>query len=210
MAPAVRPLCLYAVVPGDEAPVLAARRRFSVLACGGTAALFGRSAGGLDPARAAVRHDRIVRLALANCSSVVPFRLGTELASTDELRAVVQLNAADLAEQLARFRGRVEMGLKVRLAAVAGEEALRWPAGLDRVRALAPEASGRRERFGQSPQGKYFEGCYLIERSAVDEFWQAVEGIRDLAPGLPLLGSGPWAPYSFCDAPLRRAAGEPV
>jgi hypothetical protein len=128
-----------------------------------------------------------------------------DFGSEAELRATLRLNAAQLAEQLVRFRGRIEMGLKVRIPAPTAEQPLRLPSGLDRIRALAPEPVDRWERLGRSPQGNIFEGCYLVARRATEDFWQAVEGIRRTAPELPLLGSGPWAPYSFCDTPLQRA-----
>jgi gas vesicle protein GvpL/GvpF len=201
---AARSLRLYAVVPAEDARALAGRRGFSVLACGTVAALFGWPPD-RDPVALACRYDRIVRLAFATCSSVVPFRLGVDLGSEGELRDVMSRNASALAAQLGRFRGRVEMGLKAGLSAPAAGRPLGLPAGLDRVRALAPAAADRRERMGPGAHGRIFEGCYLISRRAVEDFWRAVEGIRRRAPDLPLLGSGPWAAYSFCDAPLRGA-----
>ncbi|MDD5309188.1 MAG: GvpL/GvpF family gas vesicle protein, partial [Deltaproteobacteria bacterium] len=156
-----------------------------------------------DEVRAAVWHDRVVGLAFETCSSVAPFRLGIAFASGAELEATVGLNVEELSQQLARFRGRVEMGLKVRLVAATADEPLRIPFGLDRVRALAPEEGNRSERLMHGSHGRIFEGCYLIPRQAVEDFWRALDGIRRLTPELPLLGSGPWAAYSFCDVPLR-------
>ena len=98
------------------------------------------------------------------------------------------------------------MGLKARIAAPAEDGLLRLPFGLDRVRALAPQPVDRRERLSRGRQGTTFEGGYLISRRAVDEFWRALDDIRRAVREVPLLGSGPWAPYSFCDAPLRRSA----
>jgi hypothetical protein len=207
---------LYAVVPAEEASRLPVRRSFSVHLCGPAAALFGSPRPALSGAhalRAALRHDRIVGLALAACSSVVPFRLALELASVAELDALCRLNARALAGQLARFRGRVEMGLKVRLPASPTDPSFPLPRGLDRVRGLAPEPADRYERLGFSRagegEGKLFAASYLVARHAVDDFWRATEGIRRLAPDLPLVGSGPWAAYSFCDVPLRRAGAPP-
>ena|SRR5882724_1846448 len=112
---------LYAVVPAAEAGKLPERRSISTLACGPVAALFDPlrpsrpGAPGNHAVRVALRHDRIVGLALAACSSVVPFRLGLPLGSAAELLALLDLNSRQLTDQLARFRGRVEMGLKARL-----------------------------------------------------------------------------------------------
>ena len=201
---------LYALVPAEEAFRLPSRRSFSVHTCGPATALFGRSRPGANAVLAALRHDRIVRLALARCSSVVPFRLGLEIASVADLDALFRLNSWQLAGQLARFHGRVEMGLKVGLSPSATDPSSLLPRGLDRIRGLAPEPADRCERLDFSRKGgahgKIFVANYLISRHAIDDFWQATEGIRRLAPELPLLGSGPWAAYSFCDVPLRRAA----
>jgi hypothetical protein len=197
-----RSIRLYAVVPAEEVSALKARRSFSILSCGPAAALYGHPPDHGDRVRAAFWHDRVVGLAVESCSAVVPFRLGMDFGSEAELRATVRCNASQLAEQLGRFRGRVEMGLKVRIPAPTTDQPLRLPSGLDRVRALAPQPADRWERLGRSPQGSIFEGCYLVSRRAIEDFWQAVEGIRRSAPELPLLGSGPWAPYSFCDTPL--------
>jgi hypothetical protein len=209
-------LHLFAVIPAEEALKLPSRQSFSVFASGPAAALFasprpGDSGGrpGDTAVRDALRHDRIVGLALANCSSVVPFRAGLELVSTAELAAFLRLNARPLGDQLKRFRGRVEMGLKVRLKDPAADPSSLLPCGLDRVRELAPGPADRWERLGLARQpgapGKIFNASYLISRHAVDDFWRAVDGVRRSAPELPLLGSGPWAAYSFCDVPLLRA-----
>jgi len=191
---------LYAVIPAAEVSLVRARHGLSHLAVGRIAAIFGPPLIRIEPTRAALWHDRVVGSALAVCSAVVPFRLGTDFASAAELRKMMRLNARRLAEQLARLRGRVEMGLKVRLPPPRAGTALWLPDGLDRVRALAPETADRCERLRD---GNVFEGCYLISRGAVDDFWRAVETMRRDAPGQPVLGSGPWAPYSFCDSPLQ-------
>ena len=196
-------LRLYAVVPAAEASALSMRRGFSLLNCGPVTALFGWPPDPVDPLRAALWHDRTVRLAVAKCSSVVPFRLGMDFASKAELRAAVRGKALHLAQQLERFQGRVEMGLKVRLPAATAGSSPGWPGGLDPIRALAPKPSDRCEGFSLGLDGKIFTGCYLVARGAVADFWAAVQEIHRLAPELPALGSGPWAPYSFC-APSPR------
>ena len=202
-------LSLYAVALAQEARSLetcAHALGLSVLSCGPVSALFGHPPRG-DEVDAALRHDHVVRLAFETCSSLVPFRMGITLASEAELRVTLSLNARELSQELARFTGRVEMGLKVRLASATAEEPLRLPFGLDRVRALAPEQEDRSERVARNAHGRVFEGCYLISRQAVEDFWRALDEIGRRAPELPLLGSGPWAAYSFCDVPLRCGVG---
>jgi hypothetical protein len=143
-------------------------------------------------------HDRIVGLAVARCSSVVPFRLGTDFASKAELRAAMSSHAGHFAGELERLHGRVEMGLKMRLPSTAAAGVLCGLGGLDRIRSLAPEPTDRCESFSLGLDGRVFAGCYLVARDAVADFWEAVQEIRRAAPALPTLGSGPWAPYSFC------------
>lgn len=198
---APRHVCLYAVVPAGEADgVCAGARGLRSVVCGPVAAIVGKP--GNESARAALRHDRVVGRAVEVCSSVVPFRLGVELQS-EAVQEVLQTNLQVLSSHLARFHGRVEMGLKAKLLAPAADEPLRLPFGLERVRALVPSNEDRREGLRRASAGQVFEGCYLISRQAVDAYWSAVEEIRSVLPDLPLLGSGPWAAYSFCDFALR-------
>ena len=169
--------------------------------------MIGNASHGSDE-RAALRHDRIVGRVLDACPSVVPFRVGVELRSETELLHVLEANEKQLTRHLARFRGRVEMGLKVKLATHADGELRRLLAGLGRVRALAPLEEDRREGSRRASSGHVFEGCYLIPRRAVDAFWSAAGELHRTFPDLPLLGSGPWAAYSFCDLALQPAQGE--
>ena len=196
-------LRIYAVVPGKEGNGL---RMYGVrtLRAGALAAIVGPPPGFADVARAAQWHDRVVARSLRVCSAVVPFRSGVEAGSEAGVYGLLRLNADELSGRLKRFRGRVEMGLKARVAPPTGDELLRLPFGIDRVRALAPRPGDRRERLMRGRHGTTFEGCYLISRRAVDEFWQTLDDIRRVVPDVPLLGSGPWAPYNFCDTPLRQ------
>ena len=117
---------------------------------------------------------------------------------------MLKTNGQTLGDQLRRFCGRLEMGLKARLTpeTAPGTQLLRLPFGLERIRALAPLSSDRQEKLGTGRGGTVFEGCYLIGREDIDRFWDALERIRSAVPELALLGSGPWAPYSFCDFTL--------
>lgn len=235
-----RSLAVYAVVPADEAQALGSRRRgVRVVAHGPLAAVAGDVPPGREVLsqrrprqevardatrrrlRAAGRHHRVVLAALDACSSVVPFRHGVDLPTEADVRAVLEINAALLAEHVDRFRGRVEMGLRARIAGPDGhvdaggggperlsDRALRLLFGLGRVRALAAGAAARREQTLPGVRRTDFVGCYLILRDDVDRFWAVLDEIRLLIPRLPLLGSGPWAPYSFCDFVLRLPAGD--
>lgn len=195
---------LYAVVATQDA--LANRpslRGLRLVAAGPLVAVVGKPAP--EVPRAAIRHDRAVGRALAACSSAVPFRLGIVLEPKAELPRVLEANQHTLTKYLLRFRGKVEMSLKVKLPVQPEGESQRFPFSLERLHALAPDRDSRLERVKRTPTGRIFEGCYLISRQDIDAFWAAVEALRQASPGMPVLGSGPWAPYSFCDFALRPA-----
>jgi len=190
------------------------RHQFSVVTSGPIAGVVGTFAPSSSPdetVHEALRHDRVVRLAFETYSSVVPFRFGTEFRSRADVLTLLAENTVELLEQLDRFRHRVEMGLKVRLAtATAGEPAsIRLPAGLGQVQALAEGSHDRCERVRRDRKGLCFEGCYLIPSNAVNRFWEALDALRALDPELPLLGSGPWAAYSFCHQFALREGAKP-
>jgi len=208
------PLCLYAIVPEGDARAACARiAGLGEVACGPVAALVGKRWNEAAPG-AALRHDRIVSRIVDSCSSVVPFRFEVDVRSELALHDVLEANLELLGRQLVRFRGRVEMGLKVKLSVVPAAE--RMSAGLEPVRALAPRIEDRRERLLSSATGQVFDGCYLVPSDDIEEFWSAVKEVRLLFARSPMLGSGPWAAYSFCDFPLRaapvgtRRAAEPM
>ena len=200
------PICLYALVPADDAKALGrAARGLRLVPCGPILAITGRPSR--EPElHAALRHDRIVGRALETCSSVVPFQLGVEFRSEAELRHLLEANLRSLSGHLARLAGRVEMGFKAKLAASAVPRPMRLPFDLELVHALAPRTEDRREQLEHGRTGQVFEGCYLILRQAIAAFWSAVEELRRTTTELPVLGSGPWAAYSFCDFALRPAS----
>ncbi|WP_224249739.1 GvpL/GvpF family gas vesicle protein [Hyalangium gracile] len=202
-------LGLYAVVAADQA--LAARARLRGLRWvtrGPLTAIVGKPES--ESQRAALRHDRIVGKALAACGAVVPFRLGVVLRSQEELHRVLTANEEVLCQYLARFHGRVEMALKVKLPELLAGGLSQLPFSLEGLRALAPDSQSRRESMKRTLTGQMFDGCYLISRRDVDSFWAATDQIRQAFPSLLMLGSGPWAPYSFCDFTLAPAAGDRV
>lgn len=194
------PSLLHVAVPASEG--LAAIGR----ALGARSVVSGPLAAVVGPVRregatrVALRHARIVAGALAACSSVVPFRLGIELASDREVRELLAENRAELCGRLDALTGCVEMGLKVRVATSSPGSSL-LEAALGRVRALAPPAH-RREMRRPVAGGQVLEGCYLLPRDRVEPFWAEVASLRS-ETGLPVLGTGPWPPYTFSDISLR-------
>ncbi|MBI4704457.1 MAG: GvpL/GvpF family gas vesicle protein [Deltaproteobacteria bacterium] len=200
-------LALYAVVPAGEARVLDGRGRgLRCVGRGPVAVLAGPAAGPLAGLRgAALRHDRAVGLALALCSSVVPLRLGTLARDEGQIARLLAANVGLLCAELGRLRGRVEMGLKARLALPA----LVLPPGLERVRRLAPQPEDRRESLATAGGAPVLVAAYLVRRQDIDAFWSALDELRRERPDVPLVGSGPWAAYSFCQVALRAPAAGP-
>jgi len=178
------------------------------ISCGPVAAAVGRPRR-QSTSSLARRHDRILARLLAVCTSVVPFRFGLDLDSDTEVGGLLELNLDTLCRHLERVRDRVEMGARVKLSTWSPAETLRLKSGLGPIRALAPSGDDRRERLQQVATGRMFEGCYLIGRQAVDAFWSALDESRSALADLPILGSGPWAAYSFCDFVLRPGLARP-
>ncbi|MBI3071365.1 MAG: GvpL/GvpF family gas vesicle protein [Deltaproteobacteria bacterium] len=210
------PLDLCAVIPGNEANRLCIRGCYVVLnrSSRRLAAIIGRPPDRANQTRLALWHARVVANAQKACSAVIPFRLGIFVSSESEIARLLEQNADTLDNQLRHFRGRVEMGVRavVRSSNARPSDNARTqiPVSLDRVRALAPRPEDRRERLMHGATGLIFEGCFLIPRLAAPAFWRALDDVRRDTPQLPLLGSGPWAPFSFCEAPALRLAGRSV
>ncbi len=202
------PLLLHVAVPADEATGALGR------ALGARSVVHARLAAILGPVRqegstrAALRHARIVARALETCTSVVPFRAGIEVASAQEALDLLAENRAELSARLRDLAGHVEMGLKVRIPGQRTPAAGNLEAALDRIRALAPRADHRQERRRALPGATVLEASYLVHRARIEPFWSAVAALRD-DTGLRVLGTGPWAPYSFCDLSLRAASRAP-
>ncbi len=205
-AAAHRLVCVFAVVPAVEASSAChSSRGLRWVSHGPVAALVGSP--GSDSARAALRHDRVIGRAVEACSSVVPFRFGMEF-ECEALEGLLGANLPALVSRLARFRGRVEMGLKVKLMERSPGASPRMPFDLEHFHALAPREEDRREGLRQMLTGPVFEGCYLVSRRDVEAYWAAAETLRGALADLPVLGTGPWAPYSFCEFALRPVPGQ--
>lgn len=196
-------LCLYAVIQSADGATLSPGRGREIVSVGPIAALTGPMVTTGDLGRRALAHDRTVLRALAACSAVIPFRLGASLPSRGAVARMLERNRASLTALLSRFSGRVEMGLKIRLdgdelalSGVAPSAALtRRLAGVHR---LTADSEDRRERVCHGPRDSIFEGSYLIPRAKIESFWERTAALRARSPHLPMLASGPFAPYSFC------------
>ncbi|MFZ4579553.1 MAG: GvpL/GvpF family gas vesicle protein [Myxococcota bacterium] len=155
-----------------------------------------------SPVDRALRHDRIVQRAIARYGSVVPFRAGTVLESVEAVVQLLDSNTGLLVLQLARFTNRVEMGLKAAFdptvtTALDRQAFDHWVA-----RSLSQLADERRERVQDVGNKAIFDAAYLMSLERVAEFCAAVREGRSRHPSVPVIVTGPWAPYSFCDFAL--------
>ena len=166
---------------------------------GELAAVVGRAWPSQHEVELALRHDDVVAQVQQACSAVVPFRLGTCMRDERELHAMLRTQRPRLVRMLERFGGRIEMGLKLRLPGPAPHYT---PSGLDEIRSLTSGIDARDERLTMSQEQAVFSGRYLIDRNAVGRFWSAFDDMLAATPNTVAMGSGPWAPYSFCDSGL--------
>lgn len=190
-----------AILASDANAARASRRSLEVVVEGRIAAVTGlplRSANAALTGRA-IAHDRVMQILLEKCSAVMPFRLDTRAPIEADLHRLLRDNGPAIEANLLRFQGRVEMGLK---ATSRNGRAFAQHLHCDHIQKLAGPTCNRRERIVVLESGILFEGTYLVPKDAVDDFWTAVLQIRKDLPGFAVLGTGPWAPYSFCDLEL--------
>lgn len=199
---------MYAAIFAKERhAVRAARRSLEVVVEGPIAAVIGppsRGANGLT-ARATA-HDQVMYRLLEHCSAVMPFRLDTRAPAPADLARLLRDHGSVIDATLHHFQGRVEMGIKVK-----SRDGRPFAGRLhcERMHELAGATQNRRERIVVLENGALFEGTYLIPKPAMDDFWVAVLKVREALPGFAVIGTGPWAPYSFCDLELPSHASIP-
>jgi hypothetical protein len=147
-----------------------------------------------------------MQLLLERCSAVMPFRLDTRAPAPSDLSRLLREHGPAIEANLRRFQSRVEMGIKAKSTERAS---LARRLDCSRIHELAGSTQNRRERIVVLENGTLFEGTYLIPRLSLDEFWAAVLKIREALTGFAVIGTGPWAPYSFCDLELPSHSSSP-
>src|SRR5919204_1856455 len=167
---------------------------------------------------AILAHARVVDAIVGANDAVVPARFGAVHTDGAALRAAVGPRAAELGSALARVRDAVELGLRALspqaepAPALTGTEHMR--ARLDRrhdteeiaARLHAPLAAIARETtttVGATPR-LLFSAAYLVSRSDVSTFRDAVEQLQAAHRELGLVCTGPWPPYSFVTAEVKQ------
>jgi Gas vesicle synthesis protein GvpL/GvpF len=179
---------LYAIAghPGPPLPKLASLREVPF---DGLAVVCGPAAESEEvTAEALWRHEEIVE-ALMDDRDLLPVRYGTRVATEEEAVRAVEGRTPALRAALEHVSGAVELSLRVR----AHKPGARADLGV--LRSLARDAI---EQPGRD-EHELLRCAYLVERSAVDGFRDAVGQLQSDRPDLALLLTGPWPPYSFSE-----------
>jgi hypothetical protein len=163
-------------------------------------------------AATALAHGNVVE-ALGECAAaVLPARLGRPFADHAELVEATQPRLPALRERLLRVRGCVELGVRVAasersepdgdgdgafyLRRRAAEQAAHAELRAELDAALRPHTVEHR-----ADDGGAVRAAYLVRRADVAAFAREVDRFAERHPGLAVVCTGPWAPYSFVEEP---------
>jgi hypothetical protein len=160
---------------------------------------------------AVLRHAEVVEELMSRSRAVLPVRFG-EFGDEAELETAVSGKTRELEQGLRRVRGCVEFGLRAVGPAVSYEAAAEASSGAEYMRSRLVEEKRREQlvtalheplarlsRAAVSPRvsGNAFQSAYLVPATEVDAFREAVRRLQAADPGLTLVCTGPWPPYSF-------------
>jgi gas vesicle protein GvpL/GvpF len=163
------------------------------------------------------RHEEIVEALMAD-RNLLPVRYGSRVDDRAVVAQTLEDRHDELTEALNFVRGAVEVSLRVlsdedglaeapaqRFA--SGSEYLRAKARLRDNQAVAARAVHepllKAARAGVTrPTGRAGErllAAYLIDREELESFTSLVAQLQEANPGLRLICTGPWPPYSFVE-----------
>ena len=173
------------------------------------------ASAGVEASEAALWQHEAVAEALMSDRAVLPVRFGVAFSGEPALRESLSRRHAELGEALARVRGRVEIGLRVRWEPPAAEPA---PAaeGAGRAYLQARLAERRRgeelaeaihrplDRMAASSRHTVLEtprlllgAAYLVEADGVAAFRAQVDELAAEHRDLDFACTGPWPAYNF-------------
>jgi Gas vesicle synthesis protein GvpL/GvpF len=201
---------LYAITdhPGPPLPDVAPLR---VVPIDGLAGVCTTASDTDVSAEALWRHEEVVEALMAD-RDLLPVRYGTRLDDEAAVATALEERHEELAAALDRVRGAVELSVRAaapgvpELADAGGSDYLRArtraAAGHDRMAKLVHEplsALARASVEGTPHPPELFRAAYLVEHDAVERFTATVARLQSANPGLSLLCTGPWPPYSFAE-----------
>jgi hypothetical protein len=156
--------------------------------------------GGQAPTPAALAQHHDVIASLLDARSVLPLPFAAPLPEAG-LGSWLQAHQVAIRDGLEEVRGAVEMTVRlVRLepgASTANAGGLRAFA-----EGLVERAALSRWRYAPSGRGGNLGAtlAFLVPREEVQDFLARIAPLASRAPGLAVVPSGPWAPYSFAPA----------
>jgi hypothetical protein len=194
-------------------------------------------AGSVQPTEAHLwQHEAVVEALMAN-RAVLPVRFGAQLADEATLQAALESHYAGLVADLARVRGRVELGLRVlwqNEVSSPAEKNEGKPARGDGWAYMLARLAEDRQRQAQRSRAEalaadlhaplaycaadstrqvlltprlLLTAAYLVDRDRQSAFRREVEALRQAHPDLDFLCTGPWPAYSFVTASNRAISG---
>jgi hypothetical protein len=179
---------LLAITDADAPPAAPVR----LVRAGGLGALCAPASDGPADTDALWRREELVEGLMAD-RALLPVRFGTRVSDEDEVAAVLTERRDEFAAALEHVRGAVELAVRVQPSGAPGEldaeHAVHGP-----LRALARDTAIR-------PGDDLFRAAYLVDRGTVGIFVRAVRRLQERNPGLAVLCTGPWPPYSFANGP---------
>ena len=203
---------LYAITD-EEAPRLPPIAPLSAVASHGLAAVYAPADEELRVSPEALwEHERVVE-ALMEDRDLLPVRFGTRLEDETAAARSLEERHQEFAGALARVRGAVEVSVRVLgetprpqpSDSLSGAEYLRArarsAAAADEVSAAIHDPLSSRARASAKlpapDPGELLRAAYLVDRDELSAFVQFVEELDAANPGLSVLCTGPWPPYSF-------------
>jgi Gas vesicle synthesis protein GvpL/GvpF len=158
-----------------------------------------------EPTADALWHHEEIVEALMEDRDLLPVRFGTLLSDEEAAVRAVTERREELVARLDRVRGAVE--LAVRAHPRAPEDDSDHASGVDYMQAKARRLEAAKllhepldflARDSVVHDGaELLRAAYLVDREAVDGFVSLVQRLGEVHPGLDMVCTGPWPPYSF-------------
>jgi hypothetical protein len=149
-----------------------------------------------------LQHGLVVERLLDQADAVLPARFGERFAGDDELAAAIAPRLEALEAQLDHVAGCVEVGVRIvpRSEPADDEDGAGYMRARLREQLAAEEVHSALAAKARDSVRTNRDAGYLVPRGDVEGFSHAVQRLLESKPGLDVLCTGPWAPYSFAAA----------
>jgi hypothetical protein len=210
-------IALYAVTDASGPPLPDATSPLCTIATRELAAICAPASKVTITPEVLWRHEQVVE-DLMEDRDLLPVRFGTRAPDEASVSRILEENYDRLIAGLEFVRGAVEISMR---AYTRGEQpAASAPAeattGTEYLRARARDVAARREvvraiheplatearadtlRHTGAPE-EILRAAYLVDRRRLSHFQDLVAAVQDANPGVRLVSTGPWPPYSFAE-----------